>query len=203
MSYYITEFRVLDNKKVEICLDESERFQLYKAEARNLSLIEGAEVSEEQYHYIIYDILGKRATKRAMHLLERQERTEYQLREKLKVNGYPPEAIDMAIEYVKSYHYVDDDRYAKTYVHYQQDRKSKMRLRMDLMRRGLSGDIIEDTLENTYEVDEKDLIRQLMEKKNFSADIADEAQVRKMYQFLLRKGFQSSDIMSVMKYSDT
>jgi len=148
-------------------------------------------------------LLGKRATKRAMHLLEKQDRTEYQLREKLTANGYPKESIEKAIEYVKGYRYVDDGRYAENYIRFHQSTKSRMKLRMDLLRKGIATELIESGLEKAYESDEKEQIRQLLEKKNLDIDTADTAQVRKMYQFLLRRGFRSSDIMSVMKYSDT
>ena len=62
---------------------------LYKGEVRKLSLREGTVISREKYDEIIYEILGTRAKKRAMFLLERMDRTEHQLREKLMQNGYP------------------------------------------------------------------------------------------------------------------
>ena len=41
----------------------------------------------------------------------------------------------------------------------------------------------------------------LIEKKGFSADTADQKEYRKMYQFLMRRGFKGTDIMAVMRYS--
>lgn len=202
MSYIITEYKVLDKGKVELCLDEKLFIRLYKGEARKLDLKEGMELSEEQYQYIIYEILTKRAVRRAMHLLERQERTEHQLREKLRQNAYPKEAVEEAISYVKRYHYLDDVRYAHTYIRYHQQKKSRMCLKTDLMRRGIAKDIIESALETEFSNDEKQQIRVLLEKKKYVPDTADAAQFRKIYQFLQRRGFKSSDILSVMKSSD-
>lgn len=201
MSYTVTAYRSLDTGKVEICLDEKCYFQLYKSEARKLSLEEGMELSDEQYQSILSDILIKRAIRRAMHLLERQERTEYQLREKLRQNTYPSEAIEAAVSYVKRYHYLDDERYARVFVRYHQDKRSRMRLRMDLLQRGISKDSIEVALETEFCYDEKAQIQELLEKKNYIPEKADANQFRKLYQFLLRRGFKSSDILSVMKYS--
>ncbi|MBO5302492.1 MAG: regulatory protein RecX [Lachnospiraceae bacterium] len=202
MSYIITAYKVLEKGKVEICLDDKFSFQLYKGEARKLSLKEEMELSEEQYAYILYEILAKRAIRRAMHLLERQERTEYQLREKLLQNAYPQEAVEEAVSYVKRYHYLDDVRYAHTYVRYHQEKKSRMRLKTDLMRKGIAKDVIDNALDDEYVNDEREQIRNLLEKKKFTPETADTAEFRKIYQFLQRRGFKSSDILSVMKNKD-
>ena len=42
------------------------------------------------------------------------------------------EAVEQAIAYVKSYHYIDDLRYACSYVRYQKEKKSNRRLQQDL-----------------------------------------------------------------------
>ena len=52
------------------------------------------------------------AKKKAMSLLKYMDRTEWQLRDKLSLKGFSEGAIGEAIEYVKSFHYLDDYRYA-------------------------------------------------------------------------------------------
>ena len=47
---------------------------------------------------------------RCMNLLKSRDYTVYQLKTKLKENGYPEFLIDTAIEYVASYGYVDDEK---------------------------------------------------------------------------------------------
>ena len=64
---------------------------------------EGSTLSDEEEHQLIYEVVGKRAKRRTMHLLEQMDRTEQQLREKLKQGGYPQACIDLALEYVKSF----------------------------------------------------------------------------------------------------
>lgn len=202
MQYIVTSYGPTGRGRVELCLNHKFSFQLYTKEVRQFSLKEGAELSEEQYQYILHEVLGKRATKRAMHLLERQERTEYQLREKLKQNAYPQEAIEEAVAYVKGYHYLDDARYARTFIRFHQERRSRMRLKTDLMKRGVPKEIIEESLEEEFLSDEREQIMELLEKRGFDRNAQDEAEFRKNYQFLMRRGFKSSDILSVMKSFD-
>ena len=101
----------LDKKRVRVVLDNGREFPLYRGEGKKYSLAEGVELSKEQYEEIHNEILVKRARKRAMHLLERMDRTEAQLREKLLKAEFEPEFIEQAIAYVKSYGYLDDERY--------------------------------------------------------------------------------------------
>lgn len=202
MQYIVTEYKKSGRGRIEFCLNENIRLWLYTTEAKDLSIEEDAELSEEQYQHILHEIIGKRATKRAMHILELQERTEHQLREKLIQSEYPKEAIEDAVSYLKRYHYLDDERYARTFIRYHQEGRSRMRLQNDLMRRGVPRDIIAMSMEEEFASDERAQIRRLLEKKNFSPDVADRNETRKIYQFLMRKGFRSSDISAVMCQMD-
>lgn len=102
--------------------------------------------------------------------------TEQQLREKLKQGGYPQACIDLALEYVKSFHYVDDYRYACTYINYRQDRMSRYQLKVKLYGKGVPGEVIDRALEECYEGTNrsrsyvcwkrKSLTRKILTKKN-------------------------------------
>jgi len=198
MTYQVVSVLPQDNKKVMICLDNGEAFVLYKGEAAKLSLFEKEIIDDTKYQQIMKEILGKRATKRAMHLLEQQDRTEKQLRDKLKQGGYPEVCIEQAIAYVKSYHYVDDYRYATVYVRYHQQKESRQKLTQKLMMRGISRDIIQQALEEEFVSDECEQIKELLKKRRYDPECSDEATRRKTAQFLMRKGFKHGDIFRVM-----
>lgn len=202
MTYQVVSVVPQDKKKLKIYLDNGDSFILYKGEAAKLSLFEKEVFDDAKYQQIMNDILGKRATKRAMHLLEQQERTEKQLRDKLAQGGYPKQCIDQAIGYVKSYHYVDDYRYATVYIRYHQEKESRQKLTQKLMTRGISREIINRALEEEFVADECAQIRELLKKRRYDPDDADEATRRKTAQFLMRKGFKSRDIFRVMRMEE-
>lgn len=185
--------------KYMVNFDDGLSLPMYRSEIKSMKLMEASSISEEAYHYILKDIVGKRAIKRAMHLLEKMDRTEYKLREKLKENGYPDECIDIAIDYVSSYHYLDDYRYAETFIRIYQEKYSKQQLKQKLFQRGVPREIIDETLDSYYEMDEKNQIKKLMEKRRYSPTEASEKEQQKMYQFLLRRGFKNSDILSLIR----
>ena len=185
--------------KIRVRLDTGLTCILYRSEQRQINAYEGSSLTREQYEILVHEILGKRATKRAMHLLEKMDRTEYKLREKLSEGGYPDEAIEDAIGYVKRYHYLDDERYARNYVFLAQDRQSRKKLSIEWYQRGIKKELIDRILEEEYEADEEKQICQLLEKRGFDPKTCSEKERQKLYQFLLRRGFQSSDICKVMR----
>ena len=198
----VTEVIPREKGRTSIRFDNGMEVLLYKGEVRKLGLQEQTVISREKYDEIIYEILGTRAKKRAMFLLERMDRTEHQLRDKLMQNGYPAVCVDLAIDYVKKYHYIDDLRYATNYISYQQKRKSRQKLKIDLVTKGIDKNVIEQALDEAFDSDEQIKIRQLLEKKHYDPKECDRKEKQKTYQYLMRRGFKGSDILHVMKIWD-
>lgn len=197
----VTELVELDKKRIRVLLEGGESFVLYRGEVKNYSIREGEELPPAQYGEIRSEVLTKRAKKRAMHLLEKMDRTEAQLRAKLKQGFYPEDIVDEAIAYVKSYRYLDDARYAENYVQGQKGRKSQRRIYMDLLGKGIPKGLITQALEEGYQAgQEQELILKWVQKKGYSSSKADLKEKQKMYQSLLRKGFHSDDILHVLDY---
>ncbi len=197
----IIQILELDRKRVRIRLEDGCEFALYKGERRQYDLREGGELSQEQFEDIRREILIKRARRRVMHLLEKMDRTEEQLRAKLRQGYYPEDVIEDAIGYVKSYHYLDDLRYAQNYVRSHRDKKSRRMLQLELQKRGVAKEWIQRALEEEYEQEsEQEQILRWIRKKDYSSDTADLKEKQRMYQFLLRKGFSPNDILHALDY---
>lgn len=199
----IVSLEKLEKGKRRIRFDNGDVCVVYYSEIRGLHIEEGEYISQEICEKIFTDIVGKRAKKRAMHLLEQMDRTEQQLREKLQLSEYPARCIDDAIAYVKKFHYLDDVRYAEIFTRYKKERMSRQQIKQKLMMKGVSRDIISSAIEDEYDVDERIHIRSILEKKHFSSDTADEGEFRRIYNYLLRRGFRSNDILKEMRYTGT
>ncbi len=189
----------LEKGKYRIGFDTGVVCLVYGHEIRDLKLESGMYITEKQYQHILNDIVGKRARKRALYLLEKKDRTEQQLREKQIFTEYPEYCIDEAVAYVKRYHYLDDSRYAEAYTRYSKEKFSRQMVKQKLMVKGVSKDIIDRVVENTYDADESEHIRRLLEKKHYDSKSCDEGEFRRIYQYLLRRGFYSYDILKEMK----
>ncbi len=195
----ITKIQALTKQKYRIFLDGESAFTVYKGELSRYHLEEGAVLPPEVYEELVNGVLKKRATLRAMHILERTDKTEAQLRKKLEESEYPKEAVESAIAYVTSYGYLDDRRYAEHYIEWKKQGKGKARLKMELVQKGISREIIEEVLESTDFGETREMIRQIILKKRKTNIPMNEKEKQKLYGFLMRKGFPSSDILAVMR----
>ena len=188
----VTSIEQHTKTKVKVCLDNRTDFQLYKREIDKYGINEGEELSN--YDEILSEVLIPRAKKRAMHLLEKMDRTKADIRSKLRRNGYPDEAINAAIEYIESYNYLNDERYAYMYVRNYCNSRSRNRIMQDLYRKGVDKDTINDAIESEYSVDEVELIKMYIIKRGYDADNASMKDRDKMFRFLISKGFPLDEI---------
>ena len=143
----------------------------------------------------------RRARHRALHILERSDRTEQELRAKLERN-YRAEAVEDAISYVKQYHYLDDRRYAVNYLNSRGRVKRRRQVEQELLyKKGISKEILEEARTEAEPQDEREQIRRWMEKKQIHPETADPNELRRFYLFLMRRGFRSEDILSELRVS--
>ena len=189
--------------KFKVYLDGSFAFVLYKGELKRYEIKLGEELSEENYAKIQTEAVLKRAKKRAMHLLEDMDRTESALRDKLKAGLYPDVAIDGAIEYVKSFGYLNDARYAENFVMSRKESKSKREIKALLSQKGVSDELIAQAFEQCYgEESEQEAIRRILQKKHVDPVTMDEKEYQKILGYLARKGFRYDTIRHVIQNND-
>lgn len=198
----VTQISLISKSRYRVYLDGQFAFVLYKGELRQFQIKENQELSEDVYRHIMTQILPKRAKLRSMNLLQSKDYTRKQLEDKLEQGEYPAECIKEAIDYVESYGYIDDGRYARDFIEYNLQNKSQKRIETDLMRRGIAKDMIRkafDELEDLgVEQDELTMICELLNKKKYCANTATRQEQQKMYGFLYRKGFHSDAISKAL-----
>ena len=146
--------------------------------------------------------LLKQAKLKALRLLTDMDRTEEELRTKLKQKGYSEEVVEQAIGYVKSFGYVNDENYARKFVESKKSHKSWKELYVALLQKGLERDIVESALQENYsEDDESRVILLLAEKKRFSPKDSTEEEKKKLMAYFLRRGFRYENVRKVLEVS--
>ena len=196
----VTKTAACTKTKYKVYLDGAFAFVLYKGEMARFGIAEGEDIPEETVEKIRTEVILKRAKLRAMHLLEDMDRTESELREKLRQGRYPEEAVEGAVAYVKSFGYLDDARYAENFVRSRKAVKSRREIRMLLSRKGIEDKWIEKAFEICYEnEDEQEAVLRILRKKKVDPGTADDAQMQKIYGFLARKGFRFDTVRQVIQ----
>lgn len=194
----VTKIQPLDKKRYLIYIDYEPGFVLYRAELNKYKISEEKELESNLYSEILSEVLKKRAFIRTLHLLEKRDYTEFQLRNKLKDGYYPAKLIDEAILSAKSYGYIDDERYAERFIEYKSKTKSDRQIRTELKRRGISSEIIDKSMSKAKEADdfrdEIDIIKAILQKRHYYESDRDRKENDKQYRYLLGKGFSLIDI---------
>lgn len=195
----VTKIEPVTKTRFRVYVDGQFVFVLYKGELSRYHIAADGELSRETYEEICRNVILKRAKARALHLLNDMGRTESQLRTKLKQGGYAEGAIEEAIRYVKSFGYLNDLEYARSFIAGRKNRKSRKELYAALCQKGIARELTEQALEEYYDgEDSKEAIRTLIRKKKFEPETADYVQRQKMAGYLMRKGFGYDEIRQVL-----
>lgn len=200
----ITTITPLDKRRCKVSLEEGFALVLYKGEMKRYQIEEGCILTEDTYKEIVETILFKRARERVLYLLKGSDKTEKELRKKLEDGFYPKEAIEFAVNFVKGYHYIDDENYTKRYVEGYSLKKSRRQISYDLQQKGIAADMIREAL-NDCPAEEEDQIRNYLKKKKFQPDSVSVKDRQKLAAALGRKGFRYETISRVMgeaEYTD-
>lgn len=198
----VTELAEMDRSRSKVYIDGEFAFVLYKGELRRYKIRVGEPLEEGIYREIMDLILVKRARLRCMSLLKNRPYTERQLRDKLQQGGYPERVSDLAVDYLKSYGYLNDLSYAEDYIEYHCSTRSRRRIEQDLTGKGVSRELVRQAFarweEQGGQIEEEKQIRAWLDKKAYDFHTTDPKQKQRMMAFLYRKGFSAELIRRVL-----
>lgn len=200
----VTDIKDYKKGRYEIYLNDEFAFVLYKSELKVYDIKPGNEVSDDVLLRIYDEVLLKRCKKRAMNLLIKGDMPEMRLRSKLADGKYPENIIDQTIEYVRSYHYIDDRRYAMSFITWKSSTDSKNTIRRKLIEKGVTKDVIDSCIEEYYVEDdlnrncERELIERLITKKCRNTTELEYEERQKLIASIMRKGFTYYDVEAVL-----
>ncbi|ABO50357.1 regulatory protein RecX [Desulforamulus reducens MI-1] len=139
----------------------------------------------------------------AISLLSYRARSSHELRTRMRDKGYQVAVVEETIETLQRLGYIDDIEFAKVFINDRQRLKKvgKKLIRQELWQKGISKDIINDLLEQaTDDEQEYQRAKTLAIKKITSYRKDDErTKQRKLYSYLIRKGYSFSIASSVIK----
>lgn len=137
----------------------------------------------------------------ALNIIERSYKSEKEIRDKLQSKGYDIKSIDKSIEFLKSYNYVDDERYAELYIKEKMKTQGKNKIKYSLIKKGLPEELIKSKLEVIGYNNQYDTAKALADKK-YSLLIKEENDIRKIYKklgdTLIRNGFDSEIVNEIL-----
>ncbi len=181
--------------RYSIYVDGKYSFSLSENELLTVGLRIGQEYTQEEFDDLQKKAVLDKAYMRAYDQLSRRARSEWELRDYLKRKEYEESIIDQIITTLQDKGYVDDAKFAESWVRNRRLLKatSKMRLRQELRQKRVSDDVISKALEED-ETSEQAVLKDLIERKRQQTRYQDKD---KLIQYLMRQGFRYDDIKSV------
>ena len=154
---------------------------------------DGTDITENEWQELVNKINFKKALNKCYDLLSRRDHSEKELKTKL-LRTVDSENADKAIERMKEYGYLDDEKYAKTLLkHLKDDKKmSESFIKQEMAKRGISRDIVVELLENE-ELDNVSAACDLIQSK-YRLKLQKENGREKVFAALIREGFKYSDV---------
>ncbi len=145
----------------------------------------------------------KECLRRSGLLLAQRDYTCSRLREKLLSAGYSEDVVGSTIESLLEARYLDDERYARSYIQAHWEDRSRLRIRMDLEKRGVPSQIADRVLREEGEERgsqaEIRQVRRLMKKRGYDPHTATWEEKGKLQAFLYRKGYSASSVRAAMR----
>ena len=186
------------SKKQRVVFDDGTALSLYPSDVKKLEAlaVEG-EIPPASFEVFIEETILSRAKNRALHLVSKMDRTEEDVRRKLSQGGYPKDVIERVIAFMKEYRYIDDLSFAKSFIRTYMDKKSLSDIRRRLLEKGVKKAEISEAEAEVYQGDEESIIKELLRKRGYDREAADQKEKAKTLRFLLGKGF-SYDLFSDM-----
>lgn len=195
---YITGLQQQSKGKVQVFLDGEPALILTAAQIREADIREDV-LYEGEKEAALLSFFRRTAAKSAMELLLRRDYSEKDLHRKLQTKGYSDFLADWAVDYVKSYHYLDDLRVAVHFLEVRNGTMSRQAARQKLMLKGINEDVIEEAFAGIC-WDEEAGLRQELEKKlrSFKGELT-ESDLIKVMRSLQNKGYHYGMIRRMLE----
>lgn len=186
----------------KLCLDNGAEALLDNDVCVNHSLKPDTELFEQELDDLKYESEYLRAKSRALWYLDRADRTEKAMYQKLVGAGFDKRASAAVVGRFVEVGLIDDRRFAENFVARCTDANiSKREGIRKMLEKGVPYDIANEAF-SEIEVNEEEQIRAVIEKK-YARKLEQENGVQKVYAALVRKGFSFSAVRNALKkYSE-
>ena len=136
-------------------------------------------------------------------MLGRRELSEAQVRQRLARKGHPSDEIDAAVDRLRQERAIDDARVAEAIAHTETTvrRRGKLRVRRQIEQAGIAPATARHAIDEVFEgVDDEALLEEALARRLKGRDrLADEAEFRRLFRYLVSQGFEPDRVMAILK----
>ena len=184
-----------------LLLDTGEELVINPDLVFEYQLFEGLQLDESVFNEIKNKERIIRVKQSSLNYVAYKQRTEKQVRLKLKEKSFDNKEIDIAIKFLYEFNYLDDKNYARVFSKEYVDRKKAgpKRLFSELLKRGIKKDLAEKIVQEVFEArNNYEIALEAAHKKYKAVQFkTKEKQVESVVNYLMRQGFAYETIKKV------
>ncbi len=197
----IERFKKRHNGLYTIYLDNFNSYDFYEEIILKYELLIRKVIEDEELDKIIKDNKNYESYYEALKVLKRALKTKEEIRNILVEKKYNKDSIDFAITILEKQGYLNDKTYADSYINSSiaTTLKGPKKIALELTKKGITKEIIDDALSIYSEQIEKEKIEKVISKK-IKTNHSKSAKIlkQKLQSDLLNSGFEQNAIMSVL-----
>jgi regulatory protein len=144
---------------------------------------------------------GDAALTYALSLLSYRARSEAEMRRRLSGRGYAPEAVEYVISELEELNYLDDNKFARSWVRSRRESRpgSRDKVMWELRAKGVGDEVIAEVLEDEYPPEDEVRVARMLAEKRASRQNCTR---RSLYDYLRRRGFGYDVISQAVLHLD-
>jgi regulatory protein len=157
----------------------------------------GSEISLERLRELSRESDIESAFAKSVRLLSKTLKTKYELKNYLSAKGYSDDVIEVVIDKLKSYNYINDKEYARAYIDDKKGSSGKKKIHVELRQRGVGDYILDEALKTISKEEELRTIGRLAQKyiKGKTLDIKLK---KNLANYLYAHGFEWDDYIDII-----
>jgi regulatory protein len=200
-----------DDEKATVFFDNGEKLILHKDILYQSGLRKGDEVSSDRFSFLNNQETLYLIKQKAFRLLQKRIHTSRELYIKLRQKFSDELLIQNCLNELKQKGFINDREFALAFISEKQKSKkwSKAKLKSELIKRGVSNEIISEVLNQTFDTEREIESAKELAQKKLSQIIKKENDKRKLFQkimmYLQSKGYDyelSSEVVRKILKSD-
>lgn len=196
------EVQKKNKERVSVFIDGHYGFSLHAEFIYKYNIKVGMDLEPSFINEIAKAEEQKKANNYALTLLSKSFKTEKQIKDKMKTKGFEEEYINKAIDMMKDYGYINDTRYATSYVSdtVAFTKMGKNKIKNKLYEKGVNKDTINDVLNELVDDEQQFEAALVIASKKFKSlkDIDKHKKNQKLISFLQYRGFSFDIIKKVL-----
>lgn len=184
-----------DDEKAIVYFDNGEKLVLHKDILYQSGLRKGDEISSDRFSILNQEETFYLIKQKAFRLLQRRIHTSRELYTKLRQKFSEDLLIKRCLSELQQKGFINDREFALAFVSEKQKSKrwSRTRLKSEMIKRGISAEIINDVLNETFSSEKEEQSALEIAEKKYKQLLNKESDKRKLYQklmmFLQSKGY--------------